>query len=168
MEMKADVIYGQRKRGISGTAWLFLGGFLGSLLVYLLDPNLGRRRRSIVRDKINSARKEISRSGERKVRDINHRMKGWMAELNPKHNQPDIVDDHTLIDRVRSRLGRVVAHSRSIDVNAEDGVITLSGPVMRSEVAPLIVSVERTRGVRGVVNRLQIHSDSIGTRETTH
>ena len=151
-----------QRGGIKRAGWLVLGGLIGSMLVYLLDPVQGRRRRSLVRDRFHSVRKTVSRAGGRKLREIGHQIQGLVAEVNPRHNQPDIVDDHTLIDRVRSRLGRVVRHSRSIHVDAENGVITLSGPVLKSEVERLLMIVERTRGVRGVVHRLDVRATADG------
>jgi hypothetical protein len=72
------------------------------------------------------------------------------------------VDDETLIERVRAKLGRVSSHPRAIDVLADDGVITLRGPILAGELPNVIAATRSVRGVEDVVNHLQSHESAIG------
>lgn len=61
--------------------WPAIGGIgLGAGLMYILDPDRGRRRRAIARDKVTSA---VNRTGEAirsKSRDLQNRTRGIAAE----------------------------------------------------------------------------------------
>jgi len=67
------------------------------------------------------------------------------------------VTDEVLVERVRARLGHVVSHPRSIEVTANQGRVTLRGPVLAREVDDLLRAVASVRGVSGVENRLEVH-----------
>lgn len=128
---------------------------LGAGLMYMLDPNAGRRRRAITRDK---AAKFARRSAERAQALAQHaadRAKGVIAESHvPDH---EWVDDQTLVARVRSELGRVVSHPGSLHLDAVDGCVTLRGPVFVWEADAALAAVENTRGVCGVDDQMSRH-----------
>jgi hypothetical protein len=52
-------------------------------------------------------------------------------------------------------LGRVVSHPRAIDVLVQDGHVALTGPILSSEVRPLLRAVGRVAGVCDVEDRLE-------------
>src|SRR5206468_3234814 len=54
-------------------------------------------------------------------------------------------------------LGRVVSHPHAIEVRVRDGHVTLSGPVLASEVDDLLSCLSSVRGVEDVENRLEVH-----------
>jgi hypothetical protein len=83
---------------------------------------------------------------------------GLVASLKSRFSR-DPVDDRVLAERVRSKLGTVVKHPRSIDVTAENGRVTLSGPILAHEVNRLIDTVQGVRGVVDVENRLDMHRE---------
>lgn len=60
-------------------------------------------------------------------------------------------------DRVRSKIGRIVSHPSAIEVTAENGNTTLSGPVLASEVPHLLSCVKWIGGVKDVNNNLEVH-----------
>jgi osmotically-inducible protein OsmY len=62
------------------------------------------------------------------------------------------VDDGVLVDRVRSQLGHIVAHPGTIQVTAQNGKVTLSGPIRANEVDNLLSCVRHVNGVNEVVN----------------
>jgi uncharacterized membrane protein len=68
----------------------------------------------------------------------------------------EVAPDWILEERVRSNLGRTARHARAVSVMADDGVIQLHGPVLRQEEEAIVKAAIRTRGVRGVDNRLQV------------
>ncbi|MEW5918686.1 MAG: SRPBCC family protein, partial [Gemmatimonadota bacterium] len=57
---------------------------------------------------------------------------------------------------VRSELGRVVSHPSAIEVDVEDGRVTLVGDVLTTEADRLARRVSRVRGVQEVNNRLRV------------
>ena len=68
------------------------------------------------------------------------------------------VPDDVLITKVRAALDRTVQHSGSIDIQARQGEIVLSGPIAEPELAACVRAVRRIPGVRSVTNRLRAHA----------
>lgn len=67
--------------GAGGTA-AFLGGIgIGAALMYMLDPDRGRRRRAMARDRAVSAANKAGRAFSSTSRDMNNRAKSMAAEL---------------------------------------------------------------------------------------
>jgi hypothetical protein len=60
--------------------WLFSGLALGALTMFLLDPDKGRRRRALARDKIYSAGVKTRKHIDARSRDLTNRAKGLRAE----------------------------------------------------------------------------------------
>jgi hypothetical protein len=137
------------------------GAGLGAFLMFILDPDRGGRRRALVRDKVVRGSRMARDGADATFRDIRHRAAGMVHEARGRM-QPDEVDDETLIERVRARLGRVCSHPRAIDVMATDGDVTLSGPILGYEVENVLVTVGSVRGVRTVTNELEAHDTSAG------
>jgi hypothetical protein len=129
---------------------------LGAGLMYLLDPDGGRRRRARLRDRLNHLMRTGGGALGATGRDVAHRTTGAAARLRSMLHHED-VDDEILVERVRAQLGRAVSHPRAIRVLAQDGVVTLEGPVLAVETARLLRAVERVRGVREVISQLDEH-----------
>ncbi len=53
---------------------------LGAVLMYLLDPRQGRRRRALIRDEVNSALVRSRRSLAGRAQDVRNRLQGVQAE----------------------------------------------------------------------------------------
>jgi uncharacterized membrane protein len=132
---------------------------LGVSLMYFLDPERGRRRRAIARERLAHAARISEDAIEATGRDVAHRASGATARLRGMRRH-EAVDDRVLVERVRARLGRFVSHPRAIDADAVDGVVTLRGQILRAEVNRLIRAVGRIRGVREVVSRLEEHKEA--------
>jgi hypothetical protein len=129
---------------------------LGALAMYLFDPVLGRRRRALARDKLIRFGKSTQAVARMSLRDLKNRTLGTIAEGRAVFLDGR-VDDVVLADRVRSKLGFLVRHPSSIEVQASEGKVTLSGPVFTDEVRQLVVGVRSVRGVRDVENLLEVH-----------
>src|SRR5262245_25900730 len=141
------------------TAWSLLGGFgLGAGLMYLFDPQQGRRRRALVRDKAARAARRAEEGLGKLRRDLANRAVGLAAEAKGLLGEGE-VSDEVLAQRVRSRRGRVVPHPHAVRVQAAGGRVTLSGPILAAEVKPLLDCVAAVAGVKGVENRLDVHQD---------
>jgi osmotically-inducible protein OsmY len=68
------------------------------------------------------------------------------------------VPDDVLVTKVRQVLDRTVAHSGSIDIQAREGEIVLSGPIGEREVSACLRAVRRIAGVRTITSRLRTHA----------
>ncbi len=131
---------------------------LGTGLMFLLDPARGRRRRALLRDKAVWAARKTGDCVEVTARDLRNRSQGLVTGLQSRLSS-EPVDDAVLVDRVRSKLGRVVSHPGAIHVTAQNGNVTLSGPVLSAEVPELLVCVNRIQGVNEVTNNLELHDE---------
>ena len=138
---------------------LLLGAGLGAAAMFLLDPARGRRRRALVRDKLALMTRKTGDCIEVTTRDVTNRTRGLISELKSRlsSEQPD---DAVLVDRVRSKLGRVVSHPAAINVTAQNGIVTLGGPVLAAEVPHLLSCAKWTAGVQEVINNLDVHEEA--------
>lgn len=150
---------GSRWSGSGATAALAaLGGLgVGAALTYWLDPQRGNRRRALARDKAAHALRMQQRMLERGARDLAHRARGVGPRLS--HLRSDDPSDEVLLARVRSELGRHTSHAHAITVAAEDGEITLEGPILADELEDVLRAVRRVRGVRRVHDELDVHPE---------
>lgn len=129
----------------------------GALAAWLLDPQSGRRRRAVARDRIRSRLHRLDDAARIALVDLRNRTAGTIASVCGRAAAEDDTDDPVLAERVRATLGRVVSHPGSIDVSASAGVVTLRGPVLQHETASLLRAVRAVRGVRAVDDRLDAH-----------
>lgn len=129
---------------------------LGTGLMYLLDPDRGRRRRALLRDKGVWAARKTGDCLEVTARDLRNRTQGIVTDIQSRFSS-EPVDDGKLVERVRSKLGRVVSHPRAVEVSAQNGRITLSGPILVEEIPALLACVNRVHGVKQVLNYLEAH-----------
>jgi hypothetical protein len=102
--------------------------------MYLLDPDRGRRRRAMLRDRVTSAVNTVEEAAGVTWRDSRNRLHGVAARL---RSHPDEADHSVLIERVRSQLGRVASHPKAIHVLADDGSITLQGAILEHDIPSL-------------------------------
>jgi len=138
---------------------ILVGGALGALAMYFLDPREGRRRRARTRDKMVHAGKRLNQAGGVTARDTVHRARGVLATAR-KLFEHDEVSDAVLIERVRAELGRAVSHPHAVVVAADHGHVTLSGPVLSEEARPLLRCVRGVPGVKAVSDRLAVYEDA--------
>jgi uncharacterized membrane protein len=133
---------------------------VGVGLMFLLDPEQGRRRRSVVGGRLRSY---ADRSGEavgRTSRHLAHRTRGLAAAARARLRSESVPEDAVLEARVRARLGRCVSHPHAVHVLAHEGRVTLSGAVLGPELDDLLRGVSRVRGVSEVENQLDIHDEA--------
>src|SRR5205085_11998372 len=89
-------------------------------------------------------------------RDLSNRTRGMVSEI-ASLLRGDEASDEVLTSRVRSKLGRAVSHPHAIEVRVRNGHVTLSGPVLASEVDDLLSCISSVRGVEEVENHLEVH-----------
>lgn len=129
---------------------------LGAGLMYLLDPDRGRRRRALLRDRVAHTVRTTSDAIDTTSHDVINRTRGFSAELRSWFSSRP-VNDEVLEARVRAQLGRIISHPGSISVTASNGRVMLSGPILADEVERLIARVAAIRGVIAVENALEVH-----------
>src|SRR5215813_4006719 len=150
------------RRKVMNRNILFLGGIgLGAGLMYIFDPDRGRRRRATARDAAHHIANAFDDAVGKTSRDLSNRAQGIVAELNSIFRCEE-ADDEVVAARVRSKLGRAVALPHAIHVTVNQGRVTLSGQILASEVDQLLKHVRAIRGVTGVENRLEAHEQAGG------
>lgn len=137
-----------------------VGGLgVGAALMYLFDPERGNRRRALLRDRVLHVAHSTGEKVDVKSRDTANRLHGLAARTKSLFTRREEVPDTVVAERVRSRIGHVVAHPGSIEVAVKEGRVTLAGPALSRELDPLLCEVEHVRGVTGVENRLELHEE---------
>ena len=137
------------------------GALVGAGIMYLLDPDRGPRRRSLIADKATHARLSAGERLESRARDLRNRSKGVLAEA--RHRlRPDEASDEVLEARVRSELGHAVDHAGGLTVVAQDGRVMVGGPIPAGDVERVLATVRKVRGVREVESRLEPRGSSDG------
>lgn len=143
----------KQKWSLMGSAGV--GAGLGAGLMYLLDPQGGRRRRALARDKTVSALKTGGNTALKTGKNLGNRTKGLVHEAGSLLHRGGEVDDHVLCDRVRSKIGRIASHPSNIEVTSLDGRVKLLGSVPVSEADQLLATVAKVKGVKDVDCQLQ-------------
>ncbi|HEX9297223.1 MAG TPA: SRPBCC family protein [Polyangiaceae bacterium] len=137
-----------------------LGAALGGAgAMYFFDPAEGARRRSYLGHRMVHIGHTATDFSAKARRDFAYRARGMGSRIG-RIFESDDVPDTVVIERVRAELGRSTSHPHAITVRAEDGNITLSGPILAQEAKSLLSCVRRVRGVRGISNALDVHETS--------
>lgn len=133
---------------------------LGAGIMYLADPQEGRRRRARLRDAVVHTSHTLETAAGTASRDVENRFAGLGARMRASlAEQPAPIDD-VLAARVRARIGRLVSHPGAIEVKAMAGRIALSGPVFEAEVEQLVNGVRAVAGVTDVENHMEPHAEA--------
>jgi uncharacterized membrane protein len=136
-----------------------VGGLaLGAAAMYVLDPDHGRRRRALARDKAGRIARQAGDAWNAGTRDLGSRLRGMSVQVNRAlRKETSSGDDDVLVNRVRSRVGRVAAHPRAIHLEAYEGRVVLRGAVLTHEHIALLDAVRSVPGVKSVDDHLEAH-----------
>lgn len=130
----------------------------GAAAMFIADPSEGARRRARLREAAAHANHVATATAAMTSRDVQHRLSGLAARLLARVvEETDPIDD-VLVERVRARLGRLVSHPGAIHVSANNGVVTLEGPIFEAEVERVMKGVVAVHGVTAIDNRLEAHT----------
>jgi hypothetical protein len=141
------------------TITIVSGMIIGATAMYIFDANRGSRRRAYARDRVSHASHLLGRGIRKRSRDWVNRALGAVAELRSSlKDRMATVPDDQLVDRVRSQLGHVVSHSGLLRVQARDGCVLVSGPVLGGEVEKIKRRLAETRGVKECVLDVETHA----------
>lgn len=133
---------------------------LGVGLMYMFDPMTGRRRRALLSDTVRSYWYRTGGLISKTAREARSRTYGLVSAARAQLSSTDVPDNAVLQARVRAQIGHMVSHPGGIDVRAEQGHVTLRGPVSASAAEKLLTTVASIPGVTEVVNQLEVHDET--------
>jgi osmotically-inducible protein OsmY len=136
-----------------------LAALAGAALMYLFDPDMGTRRRALLRDRTSGTVNRTVRTAGRAQRAASAELYGIGQKLTHLREEQEVApDDATLAQKVMSELFRDRDVPKgNINVNAEHGVVYLRGQVGRPEDIERIESkVRAIAGVGDVENLLHL------------
>ncbi len=122
------------------------GIVLGAGVMALLDPGRGASRRAFLRNKLVHWSRLGIRELRRKVKYYSQDTYGQIQEKWARAKETPVPDD-VLEERVKAQIGHVLSH-HSVKVRADNGHVTVDGPVMMGETDKLADRLRVTRGVR--------------------
>jgi osmotically-inducible protein OsmY len=132
---------------------------LGAALSYFFDPQLGRGRRAMARDRIAAKFRGGARRGEQLGRAASGQAEGMVQKAKHLQEEPKPQpDDVTLARKVESEIFREADVPKGqINVNAENGKIVLRGEVGKPElIRDLEDRARKVQGVQDVENLLHL------------
>jgi BON domain len=143
-------------RGRAATLCL-AAGLTSAILMFLMDPERGRRRRHMARDRFMSRMRKMGRMMTRMWRGaaaetygVSHKI----VHLVPRSTE--VPDDETLCQRVESQLFRDRHVPKGdLNISCEHGMVILRGELDNpADIGRIEERVSRVAGVRGVQNLL--------------
>ena len=137
---------------------LLTGIGLGAGIMYLWDPERGNRRRALIRDQAVSFKNQTDESLQKATEDLRNRTRGVLAETMGRLSNEES-SDWLINERVRAELGRSGYHTGGLQIECNDGVVKLSGPILADELDAIIRRVGHIRGVREVINEMDVHQE---------
>jgi len=131
---------------------------VGAIAMYYLDPDLGRRRRAQLNDKVRDACDSFSQCVRSEGSHLAHGARRVAREVESSLTAA-VVDDYTLVENIRARLGHLVSSPDAIDVSVNDGIASLAGHVLSVEHKVLITAVAAMAGIRSVADHLSVFDE---------
>ncbi|SEJ33549.1 BON domain-containing protein [Paraburkholderia diazotrophica] len=129
---------------------------IGAAAMYYFDNHSGKRRRAMLRDKMASTTRRISKRSRAQAR----RAAGHAYGVLHRAASSAPTSDRQLTDRVRAHLGRIVATPGAIHVRVEQGVAWISGHVLAADRERVIRETAAVPGVERVEEQLCVHEQA--------
>lgn len=136
----------------------------GAGAAYFFDPQTGKRRRHVARDRSLKALRRVQRGAVKKVKLVGGHARGLSAISMRAVRRPAVAgDDETVAQRIRSDALRDLGLStKDVDVRVEEGFATLRGSVGTIDDADRLVSrVRKVPGVKDVSAEVRIAEDYV-------
>jgi hypothetical protein len=151
-------------RTLENMALLMTGGVVGATAMYIFDESSGSRRRALARDKAIHLLTEVQWASIRKARHLKNRAIGSVMELRSRVRDEARypIEDEVLEERVRAQLGHAVSNPGALEVLAEQGCVTVRGPVLAGERERIQTRLNKTRGVQNVDLQVTEHANTEG------
>jgi hypothetical protein len=134
---------------------VIVGAGIGAALMYYLDPRLGARRRGIMRDKAIGLTNRTRGRTEKTGRNLGNHLRGAVLETFKWLTGEPPVTDSRLAERVRSKIGRLLEHPSSIEIEVRKGHILARGQLAPDSATRVINRIRRIRGVEDVEDRIE-------------
>lgn len=130
----------------------------GMAAEYLFDPQQGKRRRHVLRDRTMAKVRRGSHEAERRARYMAGKAQGMAAEATPPGRDSSALNDRGLEAKVESELFQPADVPKgSVNVSVEEGIVYLRGQVEdRAQVERLGSEATAVDGVSRVVNLLHL------------
>jgi uncharacterized membrane protein len=132
---------------------------IGAGMMYLFDPDRGKRRRALVRDQMVHLVHQTNEAVEMTERDLRQRFQGTLAELRSRFTS-DHPTDAVLAARVRAKLGHFTQHPGALEVTANEGNVTIRGPIRATEKERMLAHVRSVQGVKRVEEHLDVYQQA--------
>ena len=132
---------------------------IGAALTYFFDPDQGRRRRAMGRDRVAAFFRRRARQGEQLGRAASAQAEGLVQKAKHIQEEPKPQpDDVTLTRKVETEIFRDADVPKGqINVNAENGKVYLRGEVGQPElIKDLEERARKVQGVQDVENLLHL------------
>lgn len=143
-----------------------LGALMGAGVMYLLDPDRGRRRRARLRDRfVHGAHEaeDLGGAAASTARHVRNRARGMLAETRARMLEAR-VEDSVLEGRLRAELGRLIQPVGDIRAEVLEGAVRLTGTVDPGDEERLVNGLRHLPGVRTLHNQLR---HRVGREEVT-
>lgn len=121
---------------------------LGAGLMYLCDPDRGRGRRSQLKGEASGLLHRGEDQIEKHGKDLFNRVRGFAVKVAEEIAPEEQPTDELLLERIRSRMGHIVANPHGIQVRVENGVVTLEGKLDHPERHHLKEEIRAIPGVK--------------------
>lgn len=134
---------------------------VGAGLAYMFDPQSGRRRRHVLRDRSLAVLRRLGRRSARRAKYVAGQAEGVAAHATSAVvGRDEAADDATVKDRILSQAFRDAEVSTGdVAVDVSDGIATLRGTLGSVDLAhDLIERVRGVPGVRAVTPRLTVQA----------
>jgi osmotically-inducible protein OsmY len=137
---------------------LALGAAIGALITYFLDPQSGRRRRAVTRERAAATVRTGADRAADTGRTVASEASGVSQKVQQAREEPKDYDDVTLAQKVQSEIFRDSDVPKGqIAVNVQEGVVALRGEVPSTGmIDELIDRARNVQGVREVENLLHV------------
>ena len=130
-------------------------GAVGLAAGYFLDPESGKRRRNVARDRALAVIRRGAARTKREARFREHQAEGKLQAASQSGGEKPAANDQALADRVKSEIFQPAdAPKESVNVNVERGVVYLRGEVEQDQIRKLVEQAGAVDGVAGVENLL--------------
>jgi len=159
-EPRSEIRTGTKEFSMRSVLSSIVGLAAGTVAMYYLDPEMGRRRRALAIDQMEALSHHAGDLAEVYRKRTVHRLEGWLAAARQLNQAGEIPEDDQLRERIRARLGHMVSHPRAIQVKVDQGDVTLSGKILTHEVERMLSAIARLAGVRKVDQELSVYPEA--------
>jgi BON domain len=131
----------------------------GAVAMFYLDPQVGRRRRTSMRDTVSATYHDARDLAEGQARRAVDHARGMIADARRRLWPFGRPSDAQLNERIRAQLGRLVLNPHAIRSQVEAGCVRMHGKVLRHEIDALMAGLWNVPGVQRIVNELAVYTE---------